>query len=57
MSIDVETTSDDYERGYKDGESSATADLNMLLEGLDLPFDPNEMDEFDAVRKLAGLLT
>lgn len=49
-----------YDEGYSDGESSRQADLNGLLETLDytigLPFDIDEMSEFEAVEKMAKLL-
>lgn len=45
-----------YDVGYGEGGSSATADLNLLLEVLDLPFDQDQMTEFEAVRKMAEML-
>ncbi len=43
----------DYEMGYADGESSATADLNFLLyDTLNLPDPKDDESEFDTVRGL-----
>ena len=46
----------EYDLGYKDGESSHEADLNILLETLEIPFNTDDMSEFDVVRELSKRL-
>jgi hypothetical protein len=52
----VKTFDEAYDCGYSDGESSATADLNAFLDTLNLPFDEDEMTEFEAVGLMADML-
>lgn len=47
---------DFYNAGYKDGESSREADLTLLWEVSELPFDPDSMCPFDVVKKLIKLV-
>ena len=46
----------DYEMSHRDGESSFEADLNMLLDGLDIPFDTDGMSDFEVVKELVNRL-
>lgn len=45
-----------YYQGYEYGEGSATADLSILLDGLNLPFDTDNMSEFDIVDKMSEMI-
>lgn len=46
------TFDDAYESGYSDGENSAMADLTMIWEGKDLPFDFDGVSSYKAVKIL-----
>ena len=44
-----------YQDGYEDGMSSKEADLNLLLEFVDIQFNDDDMSEFEVVQKLADI--
>jgi hypothetical protein len=47
---------DNYEQGFQDGEGSAQADLMILIDDLDIPFNTDDMHEFEVIRKMAEMI-
>lgn len=47
---------DGYWIGYEDGESSAVADLELCIDGIDLPFETDGMCPMDVIREMARLI-